>query len=68
MVYIGQDDQYTAMSDTVGIPVGIAAKMILNNKINNRGVLLPIFEEIYNPVLKELEDYNIKFTEKEYSV
>ena len=66
MVYIGKDDQFTAMSDTVGIPVGIAAKMLLNNKIKSRGVLLPIYKDIYNPVLKELEDYGIRFKEKEF--
>tara|TARA_B100001287_G_scaffold143442_1_gene120533 strand:+ start:54 stop:1385 length:1332 start_codon:yes stop_codon:yes gene_type:complete len=66
MVYIGKDDQFTAMSDTVGIPVGIAAKMLLNNKIKSRGVLLPIYKDIYNPVLKELEDYGIRFREKEF--
>jgi hypothetical protein len=53
------------MSDTVGIPVGIAAKMLLNNKINSRGVLLPIYKDIYNPVLKELQEYGIRFKEKE---
>ena len=65
MVYIGKDDQFTAMSDTVGIPVGIAAKMLLKNKIKSRGVLLPIYKDIYNPVLKELEEYGIRFKEKE---
>ena len=65
MVYIGQDEQYTAMSDTVGIPVGIAAKMILKQNLSRKGVLLPIYSEIYNPVLKELEKYGITFTEKE---
>mgnify|MGYP001398234194 CR=1 FL=1 len=65
MVYIGKDDQFTAMSDTVGIPVGIAAKMLLNNKIKSRGVILPIYKDIYNPVLKELEEYGIRFKEKE---
>ena len=66
MVYIGKDDQFTAMSDTVGIPVGIAAKMLLNNKIKSRGVILPIYKDIYNPVLKELEEYGIRFKEKEF--
>jgi saccharopine dehydrogenase-like NADP-dependent oxidoreductase len=65
MVYIGKDDQFTAMSDTVGIPVGIAAKMLLNNNIKSRGVLLPIYEDIYNPVLNELEEYGITFKEKQ---
>ena len=65
MVYTGQDQTYTAMSDTVGLPVAICAKMMLNDQINLKGVHLPIHKEIYLPVLKELEAYGIKFVEKE---
>ena len=36
MVYTGKDSHYTAMSDTVGLPLGIAAKMILSSKIKKR--------------------------------
>jgi saccharopine dehydrogenase-like NADP-dependent oxidoreductase len=65
MTYIGEDQTYTAMSDTVGLPVAICAKMILNNNIKLKGVHLPIHKEIYLPILKELEDYGIVFKEKE---
>lgn len=65
MVYIGQDDVYTAMSDTVGLPVAICAKMILNGTITSTGVCLPLSKDIYNPVLKELESFGICFSEKE---
>jgi len=65
MVYIGKDQIYTAMSDTVGLPVGICAKLILNKKINLTGVHIPTYKDIYIPVLKELEDYGINFIEKE---
>jgi len=65
MTYIGEDQTYTAMSDTVGLPVAICAKMILNNKIKLKGVHLPIHKEIYLPILKELEDYGIVFKERE---
>jgi saccharopine dehydrogenase-like NADP-dependent oxidoreductase len=68
MAYIGKNSQYTAMSDTVGIPVGIAAKMLLNDKIKSRGVLLPIYEDIYLPILKELEKHGITFKEKEFQL
>ncbi|TAG54182.1 MAG: hypothetical protein EAZ27_09495 [Cytophagales bacterium] len=44
----------TAMSKTVGLPLGIAAKLILTNKINLTGVHLPITKEIYEPILAEL--------------
>ena len=64
MVSIGEDQIYTAMAKTVGLPVAIAALLILNKKITKKGVLLPIYKEFYNPILLELEKYNIKFSEK----
>ena len=64
MEYIGKDSVITAMSDTVGLPLGIAAKMILNDKIKMRGVILPTEKEIYSSVLPELESYGVKFKEK----
>lgn len=64
MVSIGEDRTYTAMSNTVGLPVAICAKLILNGTIAIKGVELPIKKEIYLPILKELEDYNIRFKER----
>lgn len=65
MVDIGEDSLHTAMSRTVGLPVGIAAKMILQNKITEKGALLPLKPGIYNPILDELETHGIRFKEKE---
>ncbi len=65
MVYIGKDQTYTAMSDTVGLPVAICAKLILNGTIQTKGVQIPILKEIYEPVMKELEDFGMKYVEKE---
>lgn len=39
------------MSKTVGTPTAIGAQLILDNKISERGVLIPIFKDIYIPVL-----------------
>ena len=65
MVIKGEDRIHTAMAKTVGLPVGIAAKMILNGKIFTPGVQVPIKKEIYEPVLAELEEYGIQFIERE---
>jgi len=65
MSNIGEDRTYTAMSNTVGLPAAICAKLILTDVIQSRGVLIPILKEIYEPTLKELENYGIRFTEKE---
>ena len=65
MVVKGDDQKYTAMAKTVGLPVAIATKMILNGTISTPGVHVPITKEIYNPILDELENYGINFIEKE---
>jgi saccharopine dehydrogenase-like NADP-dependent oxidoreductase len=65
MVYIGEDQTYTAMSDTVGLPVAICSRLIMNGTIKSKGVQLPITREIYEPVLAELKTYGIEFKEKE---
>lgn len=65
MVVKGNDQVHTAMSITVGIPVAIATRLLLQDKIKVRGVHLPVVKDIYEPVLKELEDYGIRFVEEE---
>ncbi len=64
MVITGEDQTYTAMSKTVGLPVAIASLKILNKEITTPGVQRPITKEVYEPILKELEDYDVSFTEK----
>jgi len=65
MVHLGEDQTYTAMAKTVGLPVGIATLKILNKEIITTGVLRPITKEIYDPILKELAENGIVFKEKE---
>ncbi len=64
MVTLGENQTYTAMAKTVGLPVAIATLQILNGKINTPGVQIPISKEVYQPILNELEDYGIVFNEK----
>ena len=65
MVTLGHDAVNTAMARTVGIPVAIATKLILNGVINTPGVHLPLSKEIYEPMLAELAEHGIEFIEKE---
>lgn len=65
MVCIGDNQVYTAMAKTVGSPVAIATLKILNGEIKTPGVQLPIKKEVYNPILDELKENGIIFTEKE---
>jgi len=63
MVVIGEDQTYTAMAKTVGLPVGIATLLILNEKITTPGVQIPINREVYEPILEELKEQGIIFNE-----
>jgi saccharopine dehydrogenase-like NADP-dependent oxidoreductase len=65
MVTIGEDQTYTAMAKTVGLPVAIATLAVLNGKIKSPGVQIPINKEVYTPILKELAQFGISFKEKE---
>lgn len=64
MVCIGEDQTYTAMAKTVGLPVAMATLLILNGTITTPGVQLPIRKEVYLPILKELEEYGVIFHEQ----
>ncbi len=64
LVLKGKDAEHTSMSATVGLPLGIMAKLILENKITKKGVCRPIYPEMYLPILKELENYGVEFTRK----
>jgi saccharopine dehydrogenase (NADP+, L-glutamate forming) len=65
MVAIGEDTIHTGMSKTVGLPMAIAAKLILQGKIVAKGVHIPIHKEFYNPILEELSELGIELSEVE---
>ncbi|MDM1345486.1 saccharopine dehydrogenase NADP-binding domain-containing protein [Myroides marinus] len=65
MVCLGDNQVYTAMAKTVGLPVAIATLKILKGIITTPGVQMPITEDVYEPILKELENYGINFVEDE---
>jgi saccharopine dehydrogenase-like NADP-dependent oxidoreductase len=63
LVVKGEDSLHTAMAKTVGLPLGIAAKLILEHKLTITGLHIPIIPEIYTPVLNELMQNGIRFNE-----
>ncbi|CAE7681660.1 ydfG [Symbiodinium microadriaticum] len=65
MVVTGENDIDTAMSKTVGLPLGIAAKLIMTDAIKTTGVHLPTSKEIYDPVLADLAEMGFEFMERE---
>ena len=65
MLVKGEDADHTAMAKTVGLPLGIAAELILDGKIELNGVHIPVDEKIYLPVLDALHQLGIGFVETE---
>lgn len=63
LVVLGESGDRTAMAKTVGLPLGIAAKLVLTGQINLQGLFIPTHKEIYEPILNELEDSGIFFKE-----
>jgi saccharopine dehydrogenase (NADP+, L-glutamate forming) len=61
----GDNHLITAMAKTVGLPLGIAAKLIIEKEITITGLHIPIVKEIYTPVLNALKLEGIEFDEKE---
>jgi saccharopine dehydrogenase (NADP+, L-glutamate forming) len=66
LVVFGDDPRFTAMAKTVGLPVAIAIKLILNGEIKSIGVKTPTTKDIYIPILKELEENGINFIEDKF--
>ncbi len=64
LISYGISNGDTAISRTVALPAAIAVKMILEEKIDITGVKIPVIPKIYNPILDELEEIGIKFSEK----
>ena len=54
----------SSMSRTVGYPVGIAAGLLADEKIERVGVLRPVYTEIYDPILAQCQRLGIEFKER----
>ena len=64
LAVLGENTQQTAMSKTVGWPLAIAAKLILSEKIKDRGVRLPVTRQYYQPMLRELKELGVSIMEE----
>lgn len=65
LTVLGENAQKTSMAKTVGLPLGIAARLILEGQIKSKGVTVPVHQEFYEPILKELENLGIRFVNEE---
>jgi len=61
LIEYGDPEGYTAMAKTVGVPVAIAAQLILNGQIKVKGVYAPLIPEIYEPLYEIMKEEDINF-------
>ena len=64
LIDFGIPDGDSSMARTVGLPAAIGTRLILEGKMEQVGVHIPIIPEIYVPILQELKEMGIAFKEK----
>lgn len=64
LVLEGDSGSRTAMAKTVGLPLAIACKMLLEDNINATGIVTPLDKSIYNPILDEMESLGLRFVDR----
>jgi len=68
MVEYGERGGHTAMAKSVGLPTGIAAKLILQGELPLTGCQLPTHATVRAKVLAELRAAGIVFSESTSSI
>ena len=62
----GDDATHTGMAKTVGLPLGMAVRRLLRGELRQRGVVIPVAADLYEPILEELAaEHGIRFSEEE---
>jgi saccharopine dehydrogenase-like NADP-dependent oxidoreductase len=67
LILEGDPMGYSAMAKTVGTPAAITVEMILRGEINRTGVVLPLFDDFYLPILSNLAKEGISLQESVYT-
>ncbi|HEX8656421.1 MAG TPA: saccharopine dehydrogenase C-terminal domain-containing protein [Hymenobacter sp.] len=69
LAVVGDDATHTGMAKTVGLPLGMAVRRLARGEVGQRGVLIPVGADLYEPILDELAaEYGIRFSEEELPV
>lgn len=64
LIMKGEDATKTAMAKTVGLPMGIMVRLLLKQDLFLTGVHIPVMQQVYEPVLNELESFGVKFSKE----
>ncbi|KAM4733473.1 alpha-aminoadipic semialdehyde synthase, mitochondrial [Anableps anableps] len=64
LVVYGEPSGFSAMAKTVGYPIGIAARMVLDGEIGTKGLVVPMTKDIYGPALARLKEEGLHIVSK----
>lgn len=64
LIQYGIPNGDSSMARTVSLPAAISCRLILENKITQRGVIIPTTPNLYNPILDELKTIGIEMIEE----
>ena len=59
LIMTGDSDDLTAVEKGVGMTAAVAAKLIIDGKVQKRGVIGPFSPDVYNPAFKELTELGL---------
>ena len=68
LIAYGDVGGHSAMAKTVGLPAAMGARLIVEGGVKETGVLVPVAEEVYRPILQQLEQEGVRFTEHRESL
>ncbi len=54
----------SAMDRTVGLPSAVGVRFILEGRMTQKGVIIPVMPEFYEPALEELQRHGIRVIER----
>jgi len=63
LIDFGDPGGDSSIARTVGLPAAIAVAMILDGRISDRGVFIPVSPSVYTPILAEMERLGVSFEE-----
>jgi saccharopine dehydrogenase-like NADP-dependent oxidoreductase len=64
LIVEGEAGGYTAMSRTVGLPVALAARLVLRGELPLTGSVIPTHPSIVDPILREVNAAGLEFVER----
>ena len=65
MITFGENAEETSMAQTVGLPLAMATRLLLEGKVDLKGVCRPTHKSLYSPILDWLKGYGVIFKSTE---